>query len=250
MQTRRSVSPRERVESGEETDEAFKTRATQNTSPTHTNYCVVHYLELLSVARSVGSHEVTSDRLQASRVDDERRDYPSDFYFSFYPPSGMRPPFEPRYGGGYSVGRPFVFELGEPSERFHTASCGRQEGSQWANTVADQEWSGPGSTVEEWRNRFSHGLQGEVQVVSSLFLRFFLGRSGDKASAPCIADPFLCSQKGLGSRLPLAGGTRGSHLWVVAGHARRRNKDKLMSRFALLGLGLENKERSKEDQRH
>ena len=78
----------------------------------------------------------------------------------------MRPPFEPRYGGGYSVGRPLVFELGEPSERIHTASCSRQEGSQRAHTVADQEWSQPGSTVEEWRNRFSHGLQGEFQVVS------------------------------------------------------------------------------------
>ena len=138
----------------------------------HCNYCVVHYLELLSVARSV--REVTSDRIQASRVDDERRDYPSDFYFSFHPPSGMRSPFEPRYSRGYSMGRPFVFELGEPSERVHTTSCGRQEGSQRANTVADQEWSGPGSTVEEWRNRFSHGLQGEVRVVSSLFPRFFL----------------------------------------------------------------------------
>ena len=157
----------------------WKTRA----PPTLYLLCGALFGITVSRARSVRwSHEVTSDRIQASRVDDERRDYPSDFYFSFYPPSGMRPPFELRYGRGYyvvsiiydSMGRPFVFELGEPSERVHTTSCCRQEGSQRANTVADQEWSGPGSTVEEWRNRFSHGLQGKVQVVSSLFPRFFL----------------------------------------------------------------------------
>ena len=102
-----------------------------------------------------------SKQIGISRKYDERRDNPSDFYLAFYPPSGMRPPFEPRYGGGYSVGRPLVFELGEPSERIHTASYSRQEGSQRAHTVADQEWSQPGSTVEEWRNRFSHGLQGK-----------------------------------------------------------------------------------------
>ena len=75
------------------------------------------------------------------------------------------------------MGRPLVFELGEPSERVHTAACGRQEGSQRAHTVADQEWSQPGSTVEEWRNRFSHGLQGEFQIASSLFPSFFLPRN-------------------------------------------------------------------------